>query len=194
MPEWFKNSTLERAFNMRSTITTEIMTFDELPDEKARDKARQWFREAGYGDTDWSDVIKEDAAQIGFELVSWETDAWNNVQNVEGRFITSAVTTSELIHENHGKETDTYKTAVWFDDAIDDLPELPNENSPTYPEVERRLCEAVDALEGDFLERLEADYKRMLQSELEYRDSNAYIDESILANEYTFTASGKRLG
>lgn len=35
---------------------------------------------------------------------------------------------------------------------------------------------------------------RQLESEYEYRNSNEIVDESILANEYTFTEDGKRFG
>ena len=71
---------------------------------------------------------------------------------------------------------------------------MPSEDAPEYYEIERGLCESVDAIEGDFLTDILDDYAIMLRKEIEYQESNEYIDENILSNEYTFTIEGNRFG
>lgn len=45
------------------TIQTQIYTYDEL-DERAKEKARDWYRRASEGDNDFADSIIDDAGRI----------------------------------------------------------------------------------------------------------------------------------
>ena len=49
------------------TIEKTIYKFDELPNDKAKDKARQWYRDGAF-DYDWWDFVYEDAERIAVIL------------------------------------------------------------------------------------------------------------------------------
>lgn len=46
------------------TVTRELYLFDELSDE-AKERAREWYRDADTGDSYWAEFVIEDAARIG---------------------------------------------------------------------------------------------------------------------------------
>lgn len=176
---------------MKTIINTEVMTFDELSNA-AKEKARSWWLECGLDG--WSNCTYEDAQNIGLKIKGFDMDSTSFVREVDGEFIISAIECSEKVMSEHGEHCDTYKTAKAFDEAIDALPDLPNENSLTYPNAEHAKCLAVDAIEGEFLTALLRCYKDMLQQEYDYQCSNEHVDETILANKYTFTKDGTCFG
>ena len=45
-------------------VTTEIFKFNELS-EKAKEKAREWYRKSSDGETYWSESVIDDAKNIG---------------------------------------------------------------------------------------------------------------------------------
>jgi hypothetical protein len=86
---------------------------------------------------------------------------------------------SAAILKDHGPDCETTKTAKEF------LVELSADD----------LCGGdIDDIETDFLHSLLEDYSIMLQNEYEYLLSDECVDETILANGYTFTKNGKREG
>ncbi len=151
------------------TITTVVYTFDELND-KAKEKARDWYRLGGFENQDSWDTTSEDAAQIGLKIVSLDDHRAN-----EGEFMGSAIETMEKIKADHGEVCETYQTALRYETALREDPE-------------------DDNIAHEFLHDLLEDYRVMLNKEIEYRYSDEAVDEMILANEYTFTAEGKREG
>ncbi len=88
--------------------------------------------------------------------------------NVQGRFVMSATDTANLILSEYGNSCGTSRSAERFLDDVTD--------------------------EAEFLRDLCEDYRIMLNNEAEYLTSNESVDEAIRANEYTFTADGKRFG
>lgn len=173
------------------TIETVVYGFNELPSEKARNKARDWFRECSYYDN-WQEATEEDAKRIGLKLVDFDVDSASFVRNVRLEVETSALQVAETIVTEHGGDCATYKHAVSYLSKLKVLGEACDalDGSPV-----REAWEAArKELDDIFIDALALDYKRMLQQELEYRASNEYIDENIMANEYTFTAEGKRFG
>lgn len=171
------------------TITITLYTFDELPTEKAKEAARDWWRQ---NDFDWYEGVYEDAAQAGVKIKSFDI---GRGQDIEIDLLNGDTETAEYILQNHGKSCDTYKAAAKWDAAIDALPELPDPldwNNEAHREIERELCESRDAIDAEFMEDLAACYLRALREEYEYRYSAEYIDETLQANEYTFTETGKR--
>lgn len=146
------------------TIKTNVYTFDEL-DDKAKEKARQWYIEVSAGD-EWWEYTYEDAKTIGLEITSFDLD---HNRHAKGKFTKPAKEVAKAILREHGDMTETYKTAVGF--LGDD-----------------------DISEDDFLASLLEDYSIMLQRESEYVVSDEAVDENISANEYTFTKDGKRFG
>lgn len=170
---------------------TPIYEYHELNDA-AKSVARDWFRSGNNFDERYSATL-EDAKQAGLIIINWSTDSAGFVTGLEIEFSDGAGNASELIRANHGESTATYQAAVAFDAALETLPELPSEDAPEYDETERRKCEAYDTIEGGFRTLLEAAYTVMLQAELDDLASDAYVEESIIANGYTFNAIGERM-
>ena len=59
-------------------------------------------------------------------------------------------------------------------------------------ESEWQLDENLDKLDQEFLLSLCEDYRIMFNKEIEYQESNEYVDENIRINEYEFTKEGLR--
>ena len=169
------------------TIETQVFTFDELGD-KAKEKARDWFREGDsfIFDDAWEQV-KDDAEAIGLKITALDDRHGN-----EGSFIDGAIDCAQAIAENHGPDCETLKTAASFLLSMDSL----NIEYPEDAEGERisDYEDEKEELEKDFLQSILEDYRIMYDKEIEYRQSNEIVDANITANDYTFTADGKRFG
>lgn len=153
-------------------IETPVFNFDDL-DEEAKENARNWYRE-GALDYDWWDSIFADAETIGLKITGFELDRG---RYATGEFTQDALSVCEAIIANHGKDCETYKTAMQYKG------EFRNEDYGEYEDAR-----------DEFLKSLLEDYSIMLQHEYEYLLSDESVDEAIRANEYTFTETGKREG
>jgi hypothetical protein len=173
--------------SMKSIIVN-IYTFDELTDE-AKEVARNWYRESRL-DSAWAwESTQEDAVQIGLEILALDCHKAN-----EGQFIASAEECAHKIIDNHGESCETYTTAKTYladrDRTIDESPRNEDGEFENTYELDQNL----DKLDREFLYSLLKDYRIMFEKELDYMNSDEYVDENILANEYTFTINGKREG
>lgn len=165
---------------------TQVFTFNELSDA-AKERARDWYREASAGDDDSFETVKEDAEQIGLKV-----EYLDRHRDCKGSFVADAVECAHNIEKNHGPDCETYKTAVAFlkeRDAIVDGAEK-DENGDFVDEYE--LNEKLDECEAEFLRSILEDYAIMQEREQEYRSSDEQVDEMLIANKYEFTADGKR--
>lgn len=159
-------------------IITKVYDFDEL-NSKAKDRARDWFREVVSGD-EWWDSTYEDAKQIGLKITGFDL---GRAQECTGEFTTQEGRVARKILGEHGKDCETFKTATAYLADVEKLGPI------TY------LNQAyLDDLNAEFLKSILEDYRVILQNEYEYAFSEERIDEGIRANEYTFTAEGKRMG
>ncbi len=174
-------------------IETPVFNFEDL-DDKAKDVARNWYRE-GALDHDWWDSTFEDAETIGLKITSFEIDRGRYAEG-EFKFFGGAEQCAGLILQNHGDQCETYKTAKQY---LADLAKLNAEIEAVDGDDETN-CEYETwqdkrgELNDEFLKSLLEDYSIMLQQECDYLLSDEAVDESIEANEYTFTAEGKREG
>lgn len=170
-------------------IETKVYEFAELSDE-AKAVARDWYRE-GALDCDWWDSTYEDAAQIGLKLTSFDLD---RNRHACGKFTEEANTVADLVIKEHGESCDTHKLAVEFwrerDEIVNTWPKDANGDYENEGDLDAKL----DACEAEFERALIEEYSVILQKEYEYLLSDAQVDESITANGYTFTESGKRYG
>jgi hypothetical protein len=174
------------------TLELTVYTFDELS-EKAKERARDWFREASSSDK-WWEHIYEDAARAGLTIQSFDLDR----HEIEGEFkyFGGAVQCAALIRDEHGKDCETYKTATAFLEAIGkfetECAEANGDDSESddYDTWQDRRGE----LEADFLRSILEDYRIMLRKELDFTESNEHVDECMQINKYTFTKDGKREG
>lgn len=164
------------------TKTITLYTFDELPSEEAKQKARDWFLSGGDESTFAYEHIKDDAERIGLKIECLSRHRAN-----EGEFIDGAFNCMNKILEEHGATCETYKTAQKYKAAWDDVPD-----QTTNLEEESRNAEMLDAIEHEFLCGLLEDYRIMWERETEYQSSDEGVDETLQANDYTFTETGKR--
>lgn len=164
---------------VQKTIT--LYTYDELPTEKAKDIARNWWREC-YDASDAMDMVKEDARQIGLTIESLGCNRGNL-----GEFADGAFNCANKIISDHGKDCATYKTAAKYQAAWDDVPD-----QITNLEEESRNAESIDAIEGEFLSDLLEDYRVMMEQEIEYQNSDEAVNEMLRDNQYTFRENGTR--
>jgi len=167
------------------TITTTVYTFDELSDN-AKEKARNWYRNASAGD-EWWGLTYEDAERIGLKIEGFDLR-----RSVDAKFIDSAEETAHKIEKEHGKACDTFIDAKDYLKKRDELIDTAERDENGDFKDEYALDEKLDELDKEFLYDLSEDYRIILQKDLDYIESDEYVDESILANEYTFTVDGKR--
>lgn len=166
--------------------TYTVYKFDEL-DQVTQDKVLHNYCDINV-DHDWWQFTYEDAEHIGLKLKSFDLD---RNRHAAGDFIVSAIECSEAILKEHGKECETHKTAKKYQDAIEALPDLVDEDHPDYDRLEREHCQAIDDIEADFLHSLLEDYSIILQNEYEHLTSREAIAETIHANDYWFNEQGK---
>ena len=151
-------------------IETIVYNFSELSDS-AKETARNWYR-SGI-DYEWYESVYEDAERIGLKITAFEIDRY-----CKGKFTKSPDSVAKLIISEHGDSCETTKTAKEF------LTKLEEYNAE----------DIWDAIADEFLASLLEDYRIMLGKEWDYLNSDEQVDESIIANEYTFTADGERFG
>lgn len=154
------------------TIQIKLYKYDELS-EKAQSEARDWWR-AGYDGLNEWEYAREDAERIGLEINSLDRHRAN-----AGRFKWDALEVAEAIMKEHGKECETYKTALRY------LPQLKKEN-------DENLSDERANTEAEFLNDLLEDYRVILEKDIEYQNSDEVVADNIRANEYEFTEDGRR--
>ena len=102
-------------------------------------------------------------------------------RSIKGSFTKPEEEVAKDIKLNHGNSCETYKTAVDYLKALEELrSSSPDED---YPDTE--------SIDEEFLYSLLQDYLHMLQSEYDYATSREAIIETIEANEYEFTEEGE---
>lgn len=152
---------------------TLVYQFDEL-DEKAKERAREWYR-AGALDYAWWESVYEDAAQVGLKITGFDV---GRAQSIDGELTISAMESVSSILTTHGEDCDTYKLASRY-----------------YPQLLALDIEEEDKaqqLEEEYTRELKEEYWHMLNREMEYLLSDECVDETIRANEYEFLETGKR--
>ena len=192
----FNSHTILKQRNTRKgyfmeTIETQVFTFDELSD-KAKEKARDWFREGQDNSWPW-ECVQEDAKQIGLNITELQTC---RSSSNKGEFTTCAIDCAELVIANHGPDCEIYKTAKDFkeqhDKAIESFPV--DSGGERTQEQESAIDALLDGLEHEFKHALLEDYRIMYDKEIDYQQSDEVVDENIRCNDYTFTVDGKRFG
>lgn len=153
--------------------TIKVYRFEEL-NEKAQKAVLDHFREWQVN-CNWWDFIYEDAAEIGLEIEGFDLDRG---AYVKGRFSKHPLDVCYDIKKRHGKNCETYKTAMQYFPAIKAAYEANDEA-------------ALDEVADEFLKALCEDYRILLQKEYEYLTSDEAVREMIEANDYEFLENGK---
>lgn len=193
-------------------VETEIFTFDELSDE-AKDKARDWYRQANAGDTFSIDTMLDnmvtDAARLlGIEFVrrgAYPAIDWST-NPIDAAF-SGTWRASKFKPGAIEKEFPTDKELHYIAAS---LAIIARDSPESYADcgAGRRCTQIVDAYlsddeadENDVCEAITAceqtlrDFAGWIASvvnaEYEYQNSDEAVDETITANEYEFTADGE---
>lgn len=157
-----------------------LYKFNELTDERAKEKARDWFREGFDGSSAW-EFIQEDAKNVGLIIESLDQHRANR-----GHFERFAENTAERILKDHGMSCATYDDAKIYLDALKALPRDEEGELSLYDQ------DKAEELEKDFLQALLEDFRVLLEQDIEYQNEDEQVDEAIIANEYEFTEDGER--
>jgi hypothetical protein len=169
-------------------IEIELFEYDELEPD-AQEVARQWYAE-GVFDYEWWESIYEDAAGVGIKINSFDID---RSSKISGDFTDSATHTADLIIKNHGETCGTYKLAKIFIQKRNTLVQIaPRDEDGEFLD-ESALDNDLDELETKFEKDILECYLSMLNQEADYMQSKECLEESIKANEYTFTKDGNRM-
>jgi hypothetical protein len=167
------------------TTTRALYKFDELSD-KAKDKARDWWKEVALG-YEWWDFIYEDAERVGLKITGF--DLYRSC-GATGEFFLCPVEVAGRIKENHGETCETYAIATAFlkerEAFMDGAEKDEYGDLATY-----KLEGELEDIEEDFLKSLLEDYALMLQREYEWRREDEQVEEEIRANDYEFTEAGE---
>jgi len=164
------------------TIEIQLFKFNELSD-KAKEKA---IKENYNWNIcfDWWDSIYEDAKNVGIKINSFELD---RNRYAKGNFINDAIFCANKIKLEHGKDCETYRSAIFYLSERDAIVS----NAPNEEEDDREYYESLEECDNDFLQSILEDYSIILQREYEYLTSDEEIIEALEMNEIEFTIEGE---
>lgn len=180
---------------MPQTIETVVYTYQELLDreqDSAIERARSWYIQGQFDDSYWYESTKEEAANLGIDIISFDCDRGNCIK---GKLTKSAYDIAAAIKIDHGETCETFKTADAF---LKQLAALEAQYNTDDENVDDDAIEnfnnAKEELEEEFKKAILEDYLTILKNEVEYIQSEEAVKEGMEANGYTFTAEGRRYG
>lgn len=177
--------TITGSDNKMKTIRTKVYQFSELSDS-AKQTAIEQFSDINV-DYGWWESIYEDAATIGLKLTGFDLDRG---RSIDGDFINSARDAADLIIENHGDKCKTYEIAKAFITQLTLLGvtfQLQGKTDTDFFD-EQNIGELEEQFKKDILNA----YWKLLYEDYEHLQTDESIKDTIIANEYEFTAGGKR--
>lgn len=193
---------------MSHVIKTTVYEFDELGG-KAKERAREWWRE-GALDHEWWAPTYEDAkavlARAGFTIKDIFFSGFSSQGDgacFNGTWYAEDVKPTEEMKEYAPKDEELHRLAREAEEIKAKYPEA-STSIKHHGFYYHRFCTEIEVDAGVGLEdagkirELARDamlwiYQR-LEAEYDYQMSEESCDESIRANEYTFTTEGKRFG
>lgn len=187
---------------MSTIIQTEIFQFDELSDG-AKEKARDWYREASSGDNYFSEYIIEEAqGEIGRALGFNIQHVWFSgfASQGGGACIIGTWRAADVNARALQRYAPADKELARIRKAMRAFARSHRNNSANITHRDRYYhAHSVD-IEADHDTEASAEIARdfmnwiyrQLEAEYTYQYYGEGLDENIRANEYTFTAAGKR--
>jgi hypothetical protein len=206
---------------MPHTLETTVFTFDELSPQ-AKEKAREWYRE-GALDYEWYDATYDDAERVAKILgIEFDHKRGGSAPAIyfsgfssqgDGACFEGSYSyrrgLKKAIRAYAPKDAELHRIA----DTLQELQrkhsyrlaarvehrgryyhshctEIMVEETKRYSTVDADTEDALSELLRDFMDWI----YRQLESEAEYLLSDESVDETIRANEYTFTEDGRRFG
>jgi hypothetical protein len=155
----------------QKTIT--LYRYDELPTERAKERALAWMEE-GVLDYRWWEFTYDDAELIGIKIHEFDLDR----HSIEVELLASCGKIVRRILAQHGPQCGTHKLALdWF-----------------RSKHGLRSGWFRDGLGRDadgFRKAIGEEYLCLLQSEYDHQTSRECLEENIRANEYEFDEEGE---
>lgn len=204
------------------TITTTLYTFDELPTEAARERARDWWREGFGHDTAWADAVIEDAERmarvLGIEIrsrayrvgdgrtftepaISWAL----HVQGAGASFAGTWTYRPEAIAEIRAEapqDGDLHRIAQALAEAAEagaisaGIADYGDRGGTRVATASDNHDDEADPRAVDLLQAALRNFAEWIHDQLErewdYQNSDEAVDEMLTINEYEFTEEGKR--
>jgi hypothetical protein len=159
------------------TITTTLYHFDELPTEKAKENARSWWRDNS--DNDYSSTTEAVASIKAFaEYFGGKVNDYWFSSNINSTHVKI-----ENIDSSSFKSIDTYIT------DRDHMPTGYYLDCDLWQTFYDEVREHGDPLLAFNRAMLAA--KKAITEDVEYQESDEYIDEALTINEYEFTEDGE---
>ena len=159
---------------MPREISVTLYKFDELPTEKAKEMARDWWRSI---DTDlaWSKESRQSieafCEQFGIRLLDYQVGPYSPFYYRLSDYDNSNFRGVKL----KGLKRENYPTGYCLDADM----------SATFYDVFKAMGDAKHAFKEAIEEGL-----RSWREDMEWQCSDEYIDDLLIANEYEFTESG----
>ena len=161
---------------MPREITITLYQFDELPTEKAKERARDWWRSSGT-DLAWSEESRQSievfCGQFGIRLLDYQVGPYNPFYFRLSDYDNSNFRGVSLT----GLEREKYPTGYCLDADM----------SIAFYDVFKATGDAKSA----FKEAVEEGF-RCWRNDMEWQCTDEYIDDCLIANGYEFTESGNR--
>lgn len=176
---------------MPKTIETTVYTLAELEalgNDKATERAYEWLYDAAL-DHEWWESTYDDAKQIGAEIRAFDLDRG---RSIELRLTRDAISVALAIVANHGSTCETYILAQDFIGKHDAYHGV--NGKITLAEDASNLEAEWEGIEAEFTRALGEEYLSLLRREYDFLSSREQLADFAAANEYTFTAEGKRFG
>ena len=173
------------------TITTQttVYKFNELTEEQQQEAIQSNY-DINVAH-EWYQFVYEDALTVGIKIEGFDLDrgAYCNVE-----FTKDCQDVARLIQKQHGETTETYKDAAQYLSEYSDLVKKYSDGvniDRVAEENEYDFDSEADELETEFKRMIADDYKILLQQEYDYLTSEEAIEETLIDNDYDFTADGK---
>ena len=160
---------------MPREITVTLYRFDELPTEKAKERARGWWRSVS--EFSWSEESRQSieafCEQFGIRLLDYQVGPYSPFYFRLSDYDNSNFRGVSL----KGLERENYPTGYCLDADM----------STTFYDVLKATGDAKSA----FQEAVEAGFEGW-RADMDDQLGDEYIDDCLIANEYEFTESGNR--
>jgi len=165
--------------------TISIYKYPELPTDKAKEKARQWWSDCVTNE-EWSEQTYEDASNVGIKIVGFDIDR-GDFCAFDDSFDADEVYAA--IIKDHGEHCETYKCVYAYNYAK----EATLKQAPSY-DVEALgediLDDKLDVLAKALKESLQAAYLVMLRESHTHYFSAEHVSDNIEMNRYNFLEDG----
>jgi len=169
----------------QETTTRNLYEFQELND-KAKEKARDWWRDASMHD-EWWQFIYWNAEEIGLKITGFDIGRGNDIT---GGFTDSPEEVAKKIMSEHGDMSETYADARNFLKELKDFMEK-SEKDEWGELATLKLENEREAIENEFEYAILQNYLSMLKKEYEWMISDEQVEDAITCNEYEFTEEGE---